>query len=291
MINFIFDTTLYDKNGVKYRYDDFLLFLKKSNIKYNTVYNITDYRYNIVDLLYICDNSNFVINSSCYMFCGSSKKIMESKQYYNKHNIIPDYSKYISHNLYYANSFNGTFLPMFLYKNDTKMVNVNKKYKYGIFASCYDVTYLLYNKIFDTLDIDYNEILFMDNENCVNNKYNKTNDKNLFYSSIDTFLDFANDYSNRHVMSRTYLEIIANNIPIQIVSFNNSKPISFKGFSHIQYNKINEFTNFDLLDVIYEPKYFKIETYSDYIRYILNNLDKRIHLSSVEEYVNGTFSY
>ena len=87
-------------------------------------------------------------------------------------------------------------------------------------------------------------------------------------------------------MSRTYLELIANNIPIQIVSFNNSKPISFRGFSHIEYETVAEYHLFDLLNVKYEPKYFKTDTYSDYIKYALNNLNKPIKLATVEEYSN-----
>ena len=175
---------------------------------------------------------------------------------------------------------------MYLHYNDIIHINKSKSYKYGIFASDYDVSYLIFNEVFNKLDIDYNDILFMDNSNCVSRELQITNDKNVFYSSIDTFLDFANDYTNRHVMSRTYLELIANNIPIQIVSFNNSKPISFRGFSHIEYETVAEYHLFDLLNVKYEPKYFRTDTYSDYIKYALNNLNKPIKLATVEEYSN-----
>lgn len=289
MINFIYEKKKYNKIGSVYRYKDFLSFLDNQNIAYTT--NIFKSKQNIVDMLYFCEHPEFIIDDSCYMFCCSSKKIFQSLSYYNTHNIKPNYCQYIVHNLYYANCFNGIFLPMFLYNNDIQLINVNKKYRYGIYATNYDVTYLIFNKLFHLLDVDCNDILFMDNQNCVDYKCNKTNDKDTFYSSIDIFLDFANDYTNRHVMSRTYLELIANNIPIQIVSFNNSKPISFKGFSHIKYKKIQEFEYFDLLEVIYEQKYFKTETYSNYIKYILNNLNNSLHLVSVEEYINGTFSY
>ena len=179
---------------------------------------------------------------------------------------------------------------MFLHTNDITIIDNLKRYKFGVFATHYDVSYLLFDEIMDTLGIDYQDILFMDNEDCINHGMNITNDKDIFYSSIDTFLDFANDYTNRHVMSRTYLELIANNIPIQIVSFNNSTPISFKGFSHIKYETIAEYHLFDLLNVRYEPKYFRTDTYSDYIKYALNNLDRPIRLATVEDYTNENFN-
>ena len=178
---------------------------------------------------------------------------------------------------------------MFLYKNNINILKLNKKYRYGIYANLYDVSYLIYNEIFNKLNISINNILFMDNQNRVPNNWHKTNDKDIFYSSIDIFLDFANDYTNRHVMSRTYLELIANNIPIHIVSFNNSKPISLKNFSHIKYELLHKYDIFDLLNVKYEPKYFLTQSYSEYIKYLVNNLDKSIHYQFVEEYIDGCF--
>ena len=286
MINFIFNTDKYDKIGIKYRYQDFNSFLKDYKIEYSISNACQKHCFNIVDLFYLYENHRFKLDNSCYIFCGSSKKIFETIPRHVKCDIISDYRHYLSHNLYYAQCFNGVFLPMYLHYNDIIHINKSKSYKYGIFASDYDVSYLIFNEVFNKLDIDYNDILFMDNSNCVSRELQITNDKNVFYSSIDTFLDFANDYTNRHVMSRTYLELIANNIPIQIVSFNNSKPISFRGFSHIEYETVAEYHLFDLLNVKYEPKYFRTDTYSDYIKYALNNLNKPIKLATVEEYSN-----
>ena len=287
MINFIFNTNKYDKIGIKYRYKDFITFLEDYKIEYE-ISNIPQKNiFNIVDLFYLCDNPNFQLDDSCYIFCGSSKKIFETAFYYKNHNIVSNYHHYISHNLYYAQCFGGVFLPMYLHSNDIVLRNGGKRYKYGIFANSYDVSYLVFDKIINALGIDYHDILFMDNYGCVNHERNVTNDKNTFYSSIETFLDFTNDYTNRHVMSRTYLELIANNIPIQIVSFNKSKPISFKGFSHIHYEIVIRHELFDLLNAHYVPKYFKTDTYSDYIKYILNNLNAPIHLATVEGYCNN----
>lgn len=290
MINFIFDTARYDKNGIKYRYNDFMSFLSRYNIAYTIRSQVKIANFNIIDINYICDNPDIILNNSCYVFCGSSKKIFEIIPYYITHKMNLNYRHYLSHNLYYAQCFDGVFLPMYLYINDISLIKNLKQYKYGIFVSHYDMSYLLFTEIINTLGISYQDILFMDNEKCVNHGMNITNDKNVFYSSIDTFLDFANDYTNRHVMSRTYLELIANNIPIQIVSFNNSKPISFKGFSHIKYETVAEYHLFDLLNVKYEPKYFRTDTYSDYIKYALNNLDKPIRLATVEDYTNENFN-
>ena len=289
MLNFIFDNIKYDKCGAKYRYNDFISFLNDYYIIYKISNNIKSSDFNIIDINYICENPYIILNDLCYIFCGTSKKLFEYLSTFNYYKKI-NYQQYISHNLYYTNCFNGIFLPMFLYNNDIKLKNVNKKYKYGVFITHYDVNYLMLDKIINILNISYDDILFLDNEKYIKPIYHKTNDKDIFYSSIDIFLDFANDYTNRHVMSRTYLELIANNIPIQIVSFNNSKPISFKGFSHIKYKKIQEFEYFDLLEVIYEQKYFKTETYSNYIKYILNNLNKPIKLPTVEEYTNENFN-
>lgn len=290
MINFIFDTSKYDKHGIKYRYIDFISFLDNYNIEYTISKNINPKCFNFLEINYLCDYPYFQFNNSCYIFCGSSKKIFETTTLLSKHGIKPNYQHYISHNLYYAQCFDGIFLPMYLYTNDIAPNNMIKRYKYGIFATNYDVNYLVFDEVINKLGIDWRDILFMDNEECVNRRMNITNDKNIFYSSIDTFLDFANDYTNRHVMSRTYLELIANNIPIQIVSFNNSKPISFRGFSHIQYETVVEHELFDLLNVYYEPKYFRTGTYSDYIKYALNNLDKPIKLATVEDYTNENFN-
>lgn len=286
MINFIFDTSKYDKCGMKYRYNDFMMFLKDYNIKYtiSTQINLTDF--NIIDINYVCDNPDVELDNSCFVFCGSSKKIFEALPYYTLHNIKHNYQRYISHNLYYAQCFGGVFLPMFLHTNNITIEGSLKRYKYGVFATHYDVSYLLFDEIMNNLGIDWCDILFMDNWKSVRRNMNITNNKNIFYSSIDTFLDFANDYTNRHVMSRTYLELIANNIPIQIVSFNKSKPISFMGFSHVQYETLAECELYDLLSVHCEPKYFKTDTYSNYIKHILSNLDKPVKFSTVEEYSN-----
>ena len=289
MINFIFDSTKYDKCGMKYRYNDFILFLEKFNIDYIISTQIKPNTFNIIDINYICDNLDIHINDSCYIFCGSSKKVFESIIYYTKYNKKPEYKHYISHNIYYAKCFSGIFLPMFLYTNDIVLISNIKQYKYGIFVTHYDVNYLVLDNILNTMGLNYNEILFMDNENCISNMYNKTSDKNIFYSSIETFLDFSDCYSNRHVLSRTYLELIANNIPIQIVSFNKTKPISFKGFSHIQYTTLAKYELFDLLNVYYNQKYFKTDLYSNYIKYILKNLDKPINLPTIEDYTNDNF--
>ena len=284
MLNFIFNTSKYDKIGIKYRYKDFIAFLDDYKIKYTISGNRQDGANNIVDLFYICDNPDFEIDNSCYVFCGSSKKIFEAVPYYKAHNIKPNYQHYISHNLYYAQCFNGIFLPMLLHINDITLTDGLKRYKYGIFANSYDVSHLVIDEVINTLKLDYRDILFMDNSECIQSDKNITNDKNIFYSSIETFLDFANDYTNRHVMSRTYLELIANTIPIHIVSFNKSKPVSFMGFSHVQYKTLAEYDLFDLLSVYYEPRYFKTDTYSDYIKYALNNLNTPLKRSTVEEY-------
>lgn len=287
MINFIFNTNKYDKIGIKYRYKDFITFLDDYKIDYSISNVLQEKTFNIIDLFYLCDNPNFQINDSCYIFCGSSKKIFEAASYYKEHNMTPNYHQYISHNLYYAQCFDGVFLPMYLYLNDIVLRDTGKQYKYGIFANSYDVSYLMFDEVINTLGIDWHDILFMDNYGCVSHGMNVTNNKNIFYSSIETFLDFTNDYTNRHVMSRTYLELIANNIPIQIVSFNKSKPVSFKGFSHVQYEIVIQHKLFDLLNVYYEPKYFKTDTYLDYIKYIFNKLDTPIRLKTVEEYCNN----
>lgn len=289
MVNLIFNTSNYNKCGMKYRYNDFISFLDDYSLKYTLSAQIKPTDFNILDINYVCDNPDIELDYSCYIFCGSSKKIFEATSYYVAHNIKPSYQHYISHNLYYAQCFGGVYLPMFLHTNDVTITGGIKQYKFGIFATHYDVSYLLFTEMINTLGISYQDILFMDNEKCSNRGMNITNDKNVFYSSIDTFLDFANDYTNRHVMSRTYLELIANNIPIQIVSFNKSKPISFRGFSHIEYETVAEYHLFDLLNVKYEPKYFRTDTYSDYIKYALNNLNKPIQLSTVEKYSNGAF--
>lgn len=290
MTNLIFDIVKYDKCGIKYRYNDFILFLRKYNIDYTIDNKIKLNNFNIIDINYICDNPNIVLDNSCYIFCGSSKKIFETNSYYIFHSVKPNYQQYISHNLYYAQCFSGVYVPMFLHTNDITIIDNLKRYKFGVFATHYDMNYLLFTEIINTLGISYQDILFMDNEDCINHGMNITNDKDIFYSSIDTFLDFANDYTNRHVMSRTYLELIANNIPIQIVSFNNSTPISFKGFSHIKYETVAKYHLFDLLNVRYEPKYFRTDTYSDYIKYALNNLDRPIRLATVEDYTNENFN-
>ena len=52
----------------------------------------------------------------------------------------------------------------------------------------------------------------MDREQYFDSSYNTTQDNEFFINNIDTFLDIANDYTNRHVFSRTYLEIINNDI-------------------------------------------------------------------------------
>ena len=289
MFNFIFDDTNYQKYGMQYRYADFIQYLSDNNLEYCIGEDINKHKYNIIDINYMYDNPTFLINDNCYIFCGSSRKVLKILDYYRLHNIKPDYTKYLLHNLYYANSLNAIFIPMFLYKNNINIKKVDNKYKYGIYANSYDVSYLLYKEIFDKLYVPIDNILFMDNQNGVPNNWHKTNDKDIFYSSIDIFLDFANDYTNRHVMSRTYLELIANNIPIHIVSFDKSKPISFKNFSHIEYEIIDKYDVFDLLNVKYEPKYFLTQTYSKYIKYLVNNLDKSIHYQFIEEYMDGRF--
>lgn len=290
MTNFIFNTIKYDKCGMKYRYNDFMMFLKDYKIDYTVSTQITPTDFNIVDINYICDNPDIELNNSCYIFCGSSKKMFEAIPYYIIHKKKLNYQHYISHNLYYAQCFGGVFLPMFLHTNNITLVDSVKHYKYGIFATHYDVIYLLLNEILDALGVNYSDILFLDNEDCVNAICNKTSDKNVFYSSIETFLDFTDYYTNRHVMSRTYLELIANDIPIQIISFNQSKPISFTGFSHVQYEILAKHELFDLLSVQYEPKYFRTDIYSNYIKYILSNIDKPIKLPTVEDYTNENFN-
>ena len=270
-------------HGNYFRYQDFFNFLSDNNIEFNiNNKNLNEFDINVIDIVYYCDIEKLPLNENCFIFCGSSYKILELES----KNIKLDYSRFLTHNLYYAQCFNGIFLPMFLHTNDITLTGGLKRYKYGVFATHYDMSYLLFDEIINTLGISYQDILFMDNENFINRDMNTTNDKNIFYSSIETFLDFTNDYTNRHVMSRTYLELIANNIPIQIVSFNNSKPISFRGFSHIEYETVAEYHLFDLLNVKYETKYFRTDTYSDYIKYALNNLNKPIKLATVEEYSN-----
>lgn len=290
MLNFIIDTQKYDKCGVKFRYADFITFLSDYNIPYTIDKNINNEGYNIIDINYLDDNPQFELQDNCYVFCGSSRKIISILYtYYKKHNTLPNYNNYITHNLYYANSLDAIFMPMFLYNNDIKMIKTQKKYKYGIYANFYDVSYLIYKDVLNILSISLDDVLFMDNQNCVSKKCNRTSDKHFFYSHIETFLDFSNDYANRHVMSRTCLELIANNIPIHIISFYNSIPVSFKNFNHIKYYKIKEFNEFNLLGIEYQPKYFLTKTYSDYIKYLANNMDKHIKYESVEEYANENF--
>ena len=288
-INFLYKTLhLYGNN---FRYIDFFNFLSDNNIEFSiNDTNLSKYDTNIIDIIYYYNHSNNFneqLNDNCFIFCGSSYKIVELES----KNIKLDYTRFLTHNLYYAHLLKCVFFPMFLYKTDI-IQNRIPKYKYGMFLSPHDSSYLVLPDILNEYGISIEEILFMDREKLFN-KYNTTSDKNKFYSNIECFLDIANDYNNRHVTSRTYLELIANDIPIHIVSYCNSEAVTFKLFNHLVYEKIFEAKDFNIYNVKYNNYYFNTQNYSKYIlNSLLNNLSNknlaklRQLKSNVEEYSN-----
>lgn len=290
MINFITDIDKSFIVGNKHRYIDFFEFADDYNISYTNTDNINNDVYNIIDLRYLCNNTDIILNDKCKFFCGYSLRIIEllsnNCSYVYKDLIL---NNIVSHNLYYCKCFNGTFLPMYIYKNINRY-SVNNKYKYGMFITHEnDVNYILINDIMNKLNINKEDILFMDREQYFDYSYNTTQDNEFFINNIDTFLDIANDYTNRHIFSRTYLEIINNDINFNIISYNNSKPTSFLNFNHIQYDLIDNYDDFEYINVKYDKKYFKMENYSNYIKEVVVNNKFNILYNYVEDYCNDRF--
>lgn len=277
-------------HGNYFRYQDFFNFLSDNHIDFSiNSKNLNDFDINIIDIVYYCDIEKMPLAANCFIFCGSSYKILELES----QNIKLDYNRFLTHNLYYAHLLNGIFLPMFLYHNDIVITPIEQKYKYGMFLSLYDSNYIIAFDVLRQCGIDYKDVLFLDREGLIPTTYNVTSDKNIFYSSIYTFLDIANDYNNRHVVSRTYLELIANNIPIHIISFNNHEAVTFKNFRHLKYQPVYETNTFKIYNVEYNKYYFNTQNYSNYIsllfNYYLCNNKKPSIKDSVEEYSNNGY--
>jgi len=291
MINLLIDTNS-RISGNLYRYNDFINYMYDNSISYIVNDNISEKYFNLIDLSYYVHNTDIDIdyNCKCKFFCGNSARLVSILSDYNYPHRDYILNNLITHNLYYSKKLNCSFIPMYMYNNIN--INRNIKYKYGIFISSEtDANYNSVFNILNELNINTNDILFMDREDYLNSKnnYNTTKDNNYFMSSIDTFLDIANDYTCRHVFSRTYLEVINNNIDFNVISFNNSKPITLLGFKHINYNIIDSFKDFNYYNISYDNKYFKTQNYSNYIKEVIINNNFNILYDYIEDYHNDRF--
>jgi len=285
----IFRSTSFIISGNLNRYNDFINFLDDYNIDYVINDNIHKYELNLIDMSYYVNNKSMDVNNKCKFFFDYSLRLIEilSDLDYPNRDLI--FNNLICHNFMYCKKLNATFMPMYMYNN----INItdNKKYKYGIFISSHtDANYTSVLSILKDLKINSDDVLFMDREDYLDSKtYNTTKDNSYFMGSIDTFLEIANDYTGRHVFSRSYLEVINNNINFNVISFNNSKPISLLGFSHIKYDLISKHKDYNYYNIKYDNKYFKIQNYSNYIKEVLNNYNYNIMLDSIESYHNDRF--
>lgn len=281
MLNFIYKKL--GLHGNNYRYKDFFKFLDSQHILYkiNDI-NFNEYHANIIDIVYYYDNTDIKLLDNCYIFCGSEYKILQLEG----RNITFDYSRFITHNLYYAQQLKCMFLPMYLYENNINITNIDKKYKYGMFLTYNDSNYLIVEELLSRFNISIGDVLILDRENLMKAPFITTNNKEYFYSSIDCFLDIANDYNNRHVTSRTYLELISNNIPIEIISYYDSEAITLKGFRHIKKELLKSDKEVKWYKIDYNKYFFNTNSYSKYIANLLSK-PRNIIYNYVEDYADN----
>lgn len=278
MLNFVL-RNIGDIYGNTKRYEDFFKYLNYLNFSYITSSTTKSNTTNFIDLLYETQNKYRqykLFKPNNFYFLGGESRIIELlTNSLKSHNLV-------THNLYYAKKLNAVFLPMFLFQNTAKVKRDNIKYKYGFFISTEDPNSYILENIIEEMNIDKRDILLMDRHNIYSD-YNTTTDNKLFYNSIESFVDIASDTSTRHIVSRTYLELIDNDIPIKCVSFDDNKLISFMGFNHIRYTIENEYEHFKIYNVIYDKKYFRTDTYTNYILKTLNTFELDLR-DDVEDY-------
>jgi len=262
-------------NGGVNRYIDFKEYCVDNNIECTFNLDRNNDR-NIVDIDYYIQNNNIRGN----LFFGGMRNYLNVYTNINKPVFV--------HNLMYAKLMNGVFFPMFMYKNRINIYNKsNFKYKYGMFTSKFDANYDTINDIIKIYNINKNDILFLDREDTLKLYGYKhiTQDTEYLLNNVESIIDICSKYSTRHVFSRFIGECILCNKNIYYVSIDNELPNTFKLFNHIQYIDINKKNNTILYKIEYDNKYFLLNNYSSYIKYIYENFDKNIlYYERVEDY-------
>ena len=278
MFNFFINTPE-NINGGVYRYQEFFAFCDKNNIPYTINQDITN-EDNIIDIDYFSMGNDYVKGN---IFYGAMRR-------YIYHKIkFPD-RKHYTHNLYYANLTNGIFLPMFIYDTHRYRKQENIKYKYGMFSTIFDSNFPSIDYLLKECNISCEDILLLDRENLMSAYgYETTQNTEYFLNSVENIIDVVFQYSTRHVFSRFYAECMIFNKPMYFISINDTTPISFRNFKHIKYNKLKKINSIiSIIKAEYDIKYFMLSSYSEYIKYVSNNLCNNIvKLDYVEDYSNG----
>ena len=260
-------------NGGINRYKDFSNYCEDNNITCTFNLDKTNNK-NIIDIdYYIGDNT---VNGN--LFFGGMRNYLK---YYNSNKPI------FVHNLMYAKIMKGIFFPMFMYKNRIKIKNNDYKYKYGLFTSKFDANYDMINDMLDMYNINKDEVLLLDREDTMQlyGYKNITQDTEYLLNNAESILDICSKYSTRHVFSRFIGECILCDKDIYYISLNNELPNTFKQFNHVEYEDMIKMYDTTIYKCIYDKKYFLVNNYSKYIKYIYENFDNNImYHESVEDY-------
>lgn len=273
MFNFFINNPQ-DINGSVNRYKDFSNYCKDNNIICNFNKDRND-NTNIIDIdYYIYDDKT--IEHGSFFFGGF-------RNYYNVKITRPIFV----HNLMYATLCKGVFFPMFMYKNRYNVDNNSKKkYEWGCFTSFFDGNYPSIIETLKLFGMTKENTLLLDREQTVK-KFDTTTNTEYFLNSVEKIVDISTEYSTRHVFSRFIGECILVDKPIYYMILDNYMPNSFAKFKHIVYEPILKKDNFVLTKLNYDKKYFLLNNYSKYIKYLEeNNNSNIIYYDNVEEYSN-----
>lgn len=282
MIN-IFPSRPNEYNGSVYRYEDFFNYLNDSHISF-TVDGMDAGTNTIIDIdrIYTQDKEKNLLDRFKYrkVFIGGMGTFLDNiKTMLNR-------NEYVTHSLYYANKLNSCFLPMFIYKNRVSIIPTKKRYKYGIFATRFQLDYNALQRIMEDLNLRKEDVLILSRELLFKHDgYDITQDTSYFASSIDSYLDISSKGGMSQVMSRLYLELIDLDVDLNCVSFAGFLPVTFQNFRHIKYHLKTKCKDFDVFSIEYDKKYFKTASFSSYISQFLSTL--RIDMRPyVEDYVD-----
>lgn len=192
------------------------------------------------------------------------------------------------HNSFLSSTYsNAIFLPMFCIENNIKIEDISetskpnaKRYPYGIYITNYDANSEMLYDVLEDLSIDKDQVFLMDKEDSYK-EFNTTRDRDLFFSSVDTILEFSDTYSSRHVSSRFYFECIYNNKPLYIVNLNESelepKPHTLVQFKSIKYKKLLDLSSkkFSIFSFDLDKKLIMTSSYIDYIKWVMDPTNQK----------------
>ena len=269
--NFVINSTRFSANQRLTEFNSFLntysipntLTILDSNILRNVDYPIP------VTILI-----NFRDDPRSFISVASTKDIVHFWNLFREFNLT-------IHNSFLSSAYpNAIFLPMFCIENNIQIKDTNKEavikhYPYGIYITNYDANSEMLYDVLEDLSIDKDQVLLMDKEDSYK-EFNTTRDRNVFFSSAGTILEFSDTYSSRHVSSRFYFECIYNDKPFYIVNLNKSesepKPHTLMQFKSIKYKKLSDLSSkkFSVFSFDLDKKLIMTSSYIDYIRWVMD---------------------